>query len=317
MTELAAPAVASAMPSAEGSPSGGAAGSADAPGVPALSASIAKIILAKSSLHAWHAHPRLNPDYVSEESDEFDFGSAAHDLLLEGGTAKICVIKPEDYRSKPTKKDPEGGIPKGWTNGAIRAARDEARKNRLVPILPWHETQLQAMVKVARECINGSEIADAWNGGASEVKLHWQEGKTHCRGRLDRQSADKRTIFDYKSTVNAQPDAFLRTIINLGHDVQEAFYRRGVEHETNKPANFVFLAQEKEPPYACSLVALDPAMQEMADRKVSFALALWQKCMETGRWAGYSNRIHYVAPPAWYAMQAEELDAMLEEGAQA
>ncbi|MBC7939734.1 MAG: PD-(D/E)XK nuclease-like domain-containing protein [Chitinophagaceae bacterium] len=285
-----------------------AAGSADAPGVPALTQSIAKVLLAKSPLHAWTEHPRLNPDYVAEEKDEFDFGEAAHDLLLEGGTGKICVIKPEDYRSKPTKANPEGGIPKGWTNGAIRAARDDARKNRLVPILPWHEAQLLAMVKVARECINDSEIAEAWNGGTSEVKLHWQEGSTHCRGRIDRLSHARNIIFDYKSTNNANPEAFLRTIINLGYDVQDAFYRRGISAETKRDPKFVFLAQEREAPFACSLVALDPAMQEMADRKVSFAMALWARCMETGRWSAYGNRIHYVEPPVWYAAQAEDID---------
>src|SRR3990167_11354210 len=77
-----------------------AAGSADAPGVPALSASIAHLLIAKSALHAWYAHPRLNPNYQQTESAEFDYGRAAHAVLLEGDESRLHVIEADDWRKK-------------------------------------------------------------------------------------------------------------------------------------------------------------------------------------------------------------------------
>ena len=59
---------------------------------PSLSASLIKTLLARSPLHAWHEHPRLNPNVVKEERKEYDRGSAAHALLLEGED-RMAVIE--------------------------------------------------------------------------------------------------------------------------------------------------------------------------------------------------------------------------------
>lgn len=320
MNELAAPVGASpGSATADDGKQRVAAGSADEDGVPALSASIAHLIVTKSALHAWHAHPRLNPNYVEDVSDEFDFGTAAHDLLLEGGTARICVIDPENYRSKPTKANPEGAVPKGWTNGAIRAARDEARANRLVPILPWHNARLSSMIEVAQRYLAQSELAELLLDGKPEQKLHWQEGGAHCRARLDWITGDKALILDYKSCRSANPHHFTGMAVSFGYTMQEAFYRRGVKAVHGKEPRFVFLLQEKEPPFACSLVAFDPAMQEIGDRQAQYAIALWTHAMQTGQWPGYPSRVAHLEPPAWLLARAEgwATDDNLEELAQA
>ncbi len=309
MTEPAAPVGAS--PRTENEQTGkqrAAAGSADEDGVPALSATIAHLIVTKSPLHAWHAHPRLNPNYEERVSDDFDFGTAVHDLLLEGGTARICVINPEDYRSKPNKANPEGAIPKGWSNNAIRAARDEARANHLVPILPWDNAKLRAMVEVAQNYVESSELAGIFKSGKAEQKLHWLEGRTHCRSRLDWLTDDKQTILDYKSCRSARPESFASMAAAYGYTMQEAFYRRGVKAVYGREPRFAFLLQEKEAPYACSLVSFEPAMQEMGDKQVEYALALWGTAMQNGRWHGYPRSIAHLEPPAWYAARTEEID---------
>lgn len=307
--ELAAPVVASPRTDTEQTGKQRvAAGSADEDGVPALSSSIAHLIVNRSALHAWHAHPRLNPNYVEQTSDEFDFGTAAHDLLLEGGTSRICVIDPENYRSKPNKANPDGAVPKGWTNGAIRTARDEARANGLVPVLPWDNAKLRTMIDVAQRYLATTELAGLLQDGKPEQKLHWLEGPTHCRARVDWITGDKSLILDYKSCRSAKPDAFIGMAAAYGYTMQEAFYRRGGKAVYGKEPRFVFLLQEKEPPYACSLVAFDPAMQEIGDRQVQYAITLWQHAMATGEWHGYPRRVAHLEPPAWLQARAEEMD---------
>lgn len=267
---------------------------------PHLSSSIAKILLSRSPLHAWFAHPQLNPNYKPEERAEFDYGTAAHALLLEGDESKIAVIQADDWRTKAAKE-----------------ARDAARTDGKTPMLERQLVKVRDMVRLAREAINASEIAEQWASGTSEQTIYWKHGTVLCRSRLDRLSDDCKWIFDYKTAENAEPEAFIRAALGMGYDVQEAFYRMAVRAEYEKEARFVFVVQEKEPPHAVSLVAFDPAMQEMAERRAERAMASWAACLASGRWPGYANRIAYAMPPAWYAARNESLDELLETGEQA
>lgn len=273
---------------------------------PSLSSSVAKVLVNKSPYHAWLAHPKLNPDYKPDESSTFDLGTAAHDLILEGGTARICVIDPQDYRSKPTKADPDGSIPKGWTNNAIREARDTARANGLTPILPWDNAIIRDMKEAAMRFVADSEIAGIFDGGKPEQTLIWKENGITCRGRLDWLTTDRSIILDYKSSASSEPRWFSRQIANMGYDFQAAFYLRGL-HVCGYPnAKFLFLAQEVDPPHACSLHAIAPSMMAIAEERITRAIDLWRECLTANKWPAYDNRVHYAEATAWQMNQFEE-----------
>ena len=276
-------------------------GSADADGTPALSASIAHLLVSKSALHAWYQHPRLNPNYQQTESAEFDYGRAAHAVLLEGDESGLYPIEADDWRKKEAKE-----------------ARENARKAGKTPLLARQLIKVRRMVEAARSYIAGSEIAGIFDAGDAEHSLEWREGETQCRSRLDWITPDRRTVLDYKTTVSANPASFVSMAVGYGYTMQEAFYRRGVKAVYGREPRFVFLLQEKEPPFACSLVAFDPAMQEIGDRQATLALAYWQAAMMTGQWRGYPSRIAYLEAPAWYAARAEEwlTEEVIEQGAQ-
>lgn len=273
-------------------------GSADADGTPALSASIAHLLVSKSAFHAWHAHPRLNPNYQQIESADFDYGRAAHSVLLEGSEKSLHVIEADDWRTKAAKE-----------------ARENARKEGRTPMLARQIHKVRAMVKAAQEFVGASDLAGIFDAGVPEYSLKWHEGETLCRSRLDWITDDRLTVLDYKTTVSANPVSFVSMAVGYGYTMQEAFYRRGVKRVHGKEPRFVFLLQEKEPPFVCSLVAFDPAMQEIGDRQRDYALAIWQQCMATDKWRGYPNRIAYLEPPAWLLARAEEwiTDEQLEE----
>lgn len=278
---------------------------------PSLSNSIAHIMLSKSPAHAFNCHPRLSKNYQPSESSRFDIGTAAHDLILEGGTAKICVIDPQEHRSKPNKANPEGAIPSGWTNGAMRAARDQARSNGLVPVLPWDNAALRHMVEAAHEFLEHTELRGILKDGKPEQTLIWQEDgadvPSWSRSRLDWWTNDRAIILDYKTCANANPEAFIRGMGAFGYDMQCAFYRRGAMICGDMPEMpaFVFLCQEIEAPYACSLVSLSRAYLEIAEAKVERAISIWQECMASGKWPGYPSQVCYGEPPAWVMQEHE------------
>lgn len=267
---------------------------------PSLSSSIGKILL-RSPQKAQLAHPRLNPNFRPLDRKEFDLGTTAHDLLLEGGTAKICVIEPEMYRSKGTKENPDGNIPDGWTNNAIRAARDQAYANNLVPMLPWDHARVKTMIDVAREFLAKSQIAGVFERGAAEQTVIWQEKNgVWCRSRLDLLTDSCDYLIDFKTTkASAHPDEFGRQIERMGYDFQGMFYSRGVTAVSGKTPEFVLLVQEEYPPYQCCLHGLSGAMMEMAESNVKLAIERWGECLNTKTWPGYPTRIVYQEPSSW------------------
>ncbi len=285
---------------------------------PSLSAGIVEILTRESPLHAWHAHPKLNPDYKEEVKQEFDIGQAAHALLFEG-IDNMVVFDPADY---PNAKG--GGVATGWTNKAIREARDAARAEGRIPVLKEVSIAIRAMVDAARKA--WEENADlkgyALDGGKNEWSIVWQDGDwfAHpdrpptlenpiwCRVKPDHLSTDRRLIVDAKFTeTSANPSAFERQIDRMAYDSRGAFYLRG-NAATGGPedAKYVYLVQEQRPPYAAAFIGLDPAYVELGQRKVEHAIALWHACMKSGKWSGYLNRIHWATPPAYTVAQWEE-----------
>ena len=248
---------------------------------PALSASLAKLIVQRSPLHAWTASRALNPDFEEEHKDEFDLGHVVHSLVLEGDESKLVIVEKDDWRTKEA-----------------REAKLAARETGKTPILARKMPQVRAVVQAVKDCIAGSELAGIFEGAHIEQPIMWQEGAIACRCKPDLLSADRAIVLDLKTTTNAEPNAFIRQITALGYDIQNDFYLRGT-----KAKHFIFLPVETEPPYATSLVALGPQMLEIASKKVDFALSIWDACMRSGKWSGYSNQIHYAEPNAWEAAQ--------------
>jgi hypothetical protein len=251
-----------------------------------LSSSIARTMISRSALHAWSEHPRLNPEFQPKERKEFDLGSAAHALLLEGDD-RMQVIVANDYRTKIAQEE-----------------RDAARAAGKFPILQGQYASVHCMravaLKAIAECpdLNGLTLAD----GAAEQTFVWQEGGVWCRARPDFMFKGRRLFLDYKTTnASAHPDAWVRTLAGMEGEVQPSFYRRG-NAATGGPedAKFIFLVQETQPPYACSLVGLPPAFVALGDEKVAEAIATWRTCMSSGQWPAYPSRVCWVDPPTYH-----------------
>jgi len=249
-----------------------------------------KILATQSPRHAWYAHPKLNPDYRAEEKAEFDYGTAAHALFLEGSESNLVVVAADDWRTK-----------------AAREAREQARAEGKTPILERQLTTIRKMVQAAHKFVESSPYR--MKVVSAEQKIKWREGGAVCIAKLDRlsQGPNGYVIVDYKSTTDAEPEAFSRQIARMGYDLQDRWYQRGFLASQGEDAEFLFLAQETDPPYCCSWHALAPSMEEIADMRIARAISVWQRCMASGEWPGYSNQIHYAEAPHWQLEVAEQL----------
>lgn len=250
---------------------------------PTLSSSIARILISESPKHAWTAHPKLNPDHQPTVAEKFDVGTCAHSLLLEGESAVVVIDAPD------------------WRTNAAKNERDAARAAGQTPLLLKDFAAVERMCEAVKGQL-GSLAVDPplFADGKAEQTLVWTESDVLCKARLDWLRDDRAAIDDLKTTSrSANPETFSRTIFSSGYDVQAAWYLRGLQAVTGADAEFRFVVVETAPPYALSVISLGPAALELANAKVDWALAAWQKCLADDSWPGYAKRVAYATPPAW------------------
>lgn len=248
-----------------------------------LSSSIARELLASSALHAWFAHPRLNPAYQPKDDEKFDVGIAAHAFLLEGESGFVIIEAPD------------------WRTKAAKEARAVARLAGKIPLLADRWGDVQAMAVAARQQLDAHEDPPRpLAGGKPEQTLVWQEDGAWCRARLDWLHDDRKTIDDYKTTsASANPEVWSRTLFGAGQEIQAAFYLRGLKAITGLEATFRFVVQENFAPYALSVIGLSPEALELGARKVTYALRLWRECLTSGVFPGYPTQTCYADVPPW------------------
>lgn len=219
----------------------------------------------------------------------FDFGSAAHKLVLGAG-AQIAVVDADDWRTKDAK-----------------AQRDEAWSCGQVPVLraDWDRAAEMAEAVRAHPLAKELHLFDPAHGHA-EQSMFWQDPETGvwCRSRTDwlRDTAPgwRTLVVDYKTADNANPEAFTKSAASYGYDQQDAFYCDGLTAigVDDDPA-FLFVVQEKTPPYLVSVCELDRADRAAGGRRNRLAIEIFRDCKAADAWPGYSTEINHVSLPAW------------------
>jgi len=268
---------------------------------PSLSASIAHILLTQTPEAAKNQHPRLNKTFQPKFKNEFDLGSAAHAIILEGNEKAIQVIDAEDWRKKETQQ-----------------ARDAARAEGKYPLLANRLKDVRAMVEKFWAKIEKNElIYKAMKNGKPEQTICWKEGKLYMRSRIDWLPNDRGVIIDYKTTENANRETFVRgPLVSQGYDMKGAFYLRGLSaiDGIKRDIPFIWIVQETSPPFDLSFVGMGNQMREVANRKVETAIKIWSECTSKDEWPGYSSEIFWAELPPFAVQRFEEFEMFNEMG---
>lgn len=265
---------------------------------PSLSNSIARLLLDCSPLHAWWAHPRLNPDWQPDEgSNRLALGTAAH-LLVLGRGAQLAVGEWDDWRSKDARQFRDDAIARGET-----------------PIKRPDYERAQAIAEAAHA--QAPELGDPEHGFAELAHVAQDPSGAWLRCPTDWISRDGLEVTDYKTTQgSASPLVLPRTVASLGYDLQAAFYDHVLGclyPDRAGRMRFVFAFQEIEPPYQMCRVTLSEGDLEVARRKVRTAIDMWNECLRTGKWPGYPQHVVPIQLPPW--SQSAWLEREMADGA--
>lgn len=259
---------------------------------PALSSTKARLLM-PPSCPALFRHAQLHP---TPPTPAMKLGSAVHREVLGIGTDIEVSDKWPNYR----KQDAQD-----W--------RDTVTAEGRIPMLAHEYASVKAMKDALHTHPVFRTLFDRERGDA-EVSLFWTDRETGvpCRARLDflphPVKGRRLVIPDYKTCRSAEPSAFGRAAAELGYAMQADFYQRAaVAAGLDKAPAFVFVAQEKTPPYLVQPIQLARDVLELAHRMNTAALHRYAACLETDMWPGYSPGVAEAPLPIWWSRTVEDL----------
>ena len=223
------------------------------------------------------------------------FGQVFHKMLLEPVT--FCdefVVAPEvNRRTKDGKQMWEAFV-----------ANHE--KQTIIP------EEMYAKANEMCEAVKREPLAVKLLNGAAEVPFFWTDEMTgeDCKCRVDVLNTEysQPIIVDVKSTSDASTDSFIRSAINYGYDFQAAMYFNGVAKNIGKKPLFVFIAVEKEPPYAVNILQADELMLQRGYDLFREYIGIYHDCKVSGNWYGYlgrMNQINNLSLPSYLAKEVQ------------
>jgi exodeoxyribonuclease VIII len=247
--------------------------------LPAVSKSHLDLI-ARSPRHYWHRY--LNPEAVPPEpTPAMVVGSAVHTRALEPDRYELeyAVAPAIDRRTKAGKE-------------AWEAFQADA-KGKTVLTAEQHELSA-AVAAAVREHPAAALVLG--KPGACEQSYQWTDETTGevCKCRPDWLSECGRLVVDLKTTDDASPAAFQRSVQKFRYHVQAAWYLRGLGAE-----QFVFIAVEKAPPYLVGVYVATPEMVAAGGRVADRDLARLAECRAANAWPGYGDEIQPIDLPRW------------------
>lgn len=259
---------------------------------PSFSQSIGKLIIDQSPMHAKLAHPRLTSPSEGEDEEAEKYvkaqaiGNAAHAMMLSRGNERLAIINETAFRSNDAKK-----------------ARDDALMVGKVPVLLKHVETASGMVNAAWKQLAKHEAKDAFTKGAGEVMLVWREGDIWFRQLVDWLHDDLRTVDDFKtSAMLVAPHGIGRLMAAADWPLQAAMAERGLDALDPAGAGrrrFRFVAQENAEPFALTVAQIGEGALTMGRKRLQVAIELWGRCIRSGKWPGYINRVVVPDYPTW------------------
>lgn len=213
-----------------------------------------------------------------------ELGTAAHALVLGTGP-ELEVIDAPDRRTK-----------------AVKAHVETARADGLLPLLEYEYQQVLAMAEAIKAHPGAGALFDP-DHGTPERSLFWRSGGIWRRARPDWMHdapSGRLIVTDYKTCASADLDKLSRAMFDLGYHQQAAWYLDGVRAlGLGADPAFVFVFQEKTPPYLVRFVEPDVIALKIGRDLNEQAAQLYRECSKSGSWPGYSSDVDPLTLPAW------------------
>lgn len=243
--------------------------------------SVLRMLLENTPAHYRH----WVDSHDSPDTPALAFGRAYHCRVLEPDVFASTYAVPPDF-----------GDMRSSTN---RAKRDEWRaENPGVTMLS--EQDMQTINAMYDALMSHRLAAGMMKSGRSEVTMRWVDEETgvRCKARTDWIDPGRFTM-DLKTTDDASPAGFARSIAKYGYHIQGAHYRDGTVQCGEPTPAFLILAQEKSAPYLPAVYCVTADAEVSGFEKRNKGLRIMRDCLASNEWPGYAGGINEIALPSW------------------
>ena len=230
------------------------------------------------------AHMKYAMDNPQEPTPAMIIGSATHSAILE----PVLFVKEW------------GRLPEG--DGRSTAIK-QAKAEMITQFGVGHilKPDVYDNILAMRDSVLGNTLpADLLDGADTEVSLYWTENGVACKARIDalprEDSQWGNCVVDIKTTANAHPDEFQRSVFNFSFHLQAQHYLTAAERE-----RFIFIVVERDAPHCVAVYELDDDALKLGYEDREFLLGQWALC-EAEEAAG--------GPDAWPGFPCEEIQEL-------
>jgi hypothetical protein len=295
-----------------------------------------KILGQQSPLHYKHA---IDGRPTTLEQLEARLDTKQRDTLLGGEATHVAALEPEVYGGNDVEEalhvieqpQLQASNESQGRYLVFKGTRDERHKRyqsalakaalaRAKLITEDMDRTARAIAKAVR---SNPDVAPYIAGGHRELTVLWDYEEPQV-AMIDGWSIAMRCRIDYltdvaiidlKSTYDASPDEFAKSMWNQGCFVQAAMQQDGVAAVTRRRRPYLWLAVEKTPPYACALYEPSHIGLEMGRNSYRDWLRKLHVCQERhdkgepNAWPGYTDGVAMQLDPPRWAMPREEYAA--------
>lgn len=236
-------------------------------GNPAISRSFLWQLLTTTPLHAKWAK-----DHPKEPTAALRIGTAVHLAVLEPEEfEKSVVVSGVSRRSKAGR-----AVHSAYGNDVLVLSADE-----------------YGLVCGMRDAVFAHPTAKhCFVGGKSEQTLFAEDpgSGVMLKARYDYVMSNV-AFSDLKTTDDASPSGFARSIFKYGYHLQAAHYMRVAKLNGLEPKGFVFVAVEKDPPHALACYHADEEVIHRGTIALEKALEIYVNCRDNEDWYGYPQHL--------------------------
>lgn len=247
-----------------------------------------------------------NPE-DDHDTPALKFGRASHKFMLEPyDFGNEFVVSPKfDRRTKEGKEQ-------------YAAFEKEAEGKEIID-----EETYEKLVAM-RDALYATPYVKKLIAGEHEKSFFWTDKKTgiKCKCRPDSfgMLGSQPICVDYKTTSDAETDAFMRSALKFNYDIQAAHYTAGLEEAYGQEYAFVFIAQETTAPYLVNVLQADEFFMQNGREVRDTMLETYKKCVELDEYPAYNGfaeekrYINSLTIPQWIknAMEYEETETESE-----
>ena len=136
--------------------------------------------------------------------------------------------------------------------------------------------------------------------GETELSYFWDDlGTIKGKCRPDWLSDDGSIVVDIKTTTDASPRGFQKSISNWGYHLQLGWYLRGLRKLGVPAEQFIFIAIEKTAPFCVGVYRADQEMINYAMKELDQLMPEIQTAMVSKEFPDYTPEITSIGLPPW------------------